>query len=117
MKLPVDGTEVEALAAAVTRLLDHPERREQMSEAAQRFVRAHHRLDGAARGLVEVVGEVAASPASLPADRWCPTSDGFAVRRLVVALAYRLFRVKYLLRAYGLRDTVRRVAEELHSRS
>jgi glycosyltransferase involved in cell wall biosynthesis len=77
-KVDVDETEEEMLLAMMRALADDKDLRRQMGINAQRYIQAHHTLEGAAQGYMEFIRDIIASPpmplaATVPSD-W-PSED------------------------------------------
>ena len=87
-----------------------------MGQAAREFALTHLRREDAARKYVEFVQEVAAAPDQPITPIGFPPAPGRDLRRLFIASTYKLFRLGYLLRHYGLSDTVARIKQEMRFR-
>lgn len=110
VKLPVDGNEVAALAAAVSRLVENASERQAMGEAARRHAREHLSLSQAAQAYVGFAHELGErGPAAAPSFVGAPR--GSRLVRAGVAGLYGATRLLQLVRRYGPADTWRRLRE------
>jgi glycosyltransferase involved in cell wall biosynthesis len=111
------GEDPEPLARAIAALARDHERRRRMGAAAGAYVRRDLSLARTAEGYAELLDELArAGPRPVSAgDAWSARPPSPARARLVKA-AYRVCRLGYLYRSYGLRDTLRRLRGEVARR-
>jgi glycosyltransferase involved in cell wall biosynthesis len=117
VKIPVDATAIDALVAAIKKLVEDPTERAAMGQAAWEFARAHLRLEECAARYVEFIEETISRPSrhTLPVpvsiDRRPP-----GAKRLMLASLYKAFRLPHLARSYGLADTLGKIRQELTRR-
>jgi glycosyltransferase involved in cell wall biosynthesis len=117
VKIPVDATAVDALVAAIQKLVADPAERAAMSQAAWEFARAHLRLEECAARYVEFIEELISRPsapklpAPVPLYRRPP-----GAKRLMLASVYQAFRLPHLARSYGWTDTLGKIRQELTRR-
>jgi glycosyltransferase involved in cell wall biosynthesis len=114
VKIPVDATAIDALVAAIDKLIEEPNVRATMGQAAWEFAQAHLRLEECAARYVEFINELISRPVRhrLPAP--APLyGRPRGVRRLVLASVYNAFRLPHIARSYGLADTLEKIRQEL----
>ena len=107
-KIPVGENEREGFREALETLLGDPGRRAAMGAAGARFARESLRREVVAEAYMRFVLEALA--AADPVVEWeLPAAPRARWKRSALAAAYRLGRVGYYSRRYGLTDTVRRI--------
>jgi glycosyltransferase involved in cell wall biosynthesis len=114
VKIPVDATAIDAVVTAINRLIENPQERAAMGQAAWEFARAHLRLEECAARYVEFIEELMARPrgAKLPVRAPLYLGKG-GVRRMALASMYKAFRLPHIARSYGVADTLDKVRREL----
>jgi len=119
IKLPLgdvregDG-EREALANAVVGLCEDPGRRDGMARAAREYGRDVLDLKDTAIQYLGFIEELSLRPAAHPPLRL--GSAPSAPAALAISAIYKLFRITFLYRQYGVSDTLKRVVSELRTR-
>jgi hypothetical protein len=114
VKIPVGPGEEAALVAALGRLAADGPARRRLGEAARAFAARHHSLERSAAAYAEAIAATRMAPARAPRGAWFAPPPARPAAFLCSS-AYRIGRVGYLYRQYGLADTVRRIREELRS--
>jgi glycosyltransferase involved in cell wall biosynthesis len=114
IKLPLGDGQRKALADAVAELCEDPSRRDEMARAAREYGQEGLDLKETAIQYMEFIEELALQPAAHPPLRFPPAPS--APMALAVSAVYKLFRIAFLYRQYGVSDTLKRVASELRTR-
>ena len=86
-----------------------------MARASREFAQSSLRLERAARAYVDCVHQMQDVALPVPAESVWPCAESSVASRLLVSSTYKLFRVRYLLRNYGARHTLRRIRDELRT--
>jgi len=113
IKLPLGESQGGALAEAAAELSENPRRRDEMARAAREYGRTDLDLKNTASQYMEFIEELAARPAK-PATLQLPPAPS-AASALVVSATYKLFRIGFLYRQYGVSDMLKRVGSELRT--
>ncbi len=112
VRVPVGAGESEFLTRALTDLIEHPEKRLAMGSAARGFVLANLRIERAAESYIQFVEEVVGSPVPIGATWELPEAGSRSLSARAVSLAYRVCRVRYVLRHYGFTDLYGRIRQD-----
>jgi len=113
-RIPVDDHQSESLTVDLLALAEDPQRVERMSAAASAFAQASLTMEHQAEVFMAFVDEVIASTSGSGTVRLLEGNAGRSI--WPIAGIYRLCRVAYLLRSYGLIDSLRRFRARLASR-
>jgi glycosyltransferase involved in cell wall biosynthesis len=111
-KIAVGAGEDRRLTDAILDIVRNPVRRSEMSCAARRFAVGRLRLEDAALAYLDCIREAIRCQAPAAASAR-PEDTPPRAQRMLVSLAYRAFRLRYLRRNYGAGYTFKRICHEL----
>jgi glycosyltransferase involved in cell wall biosynthesis len=113
LRIPVGDGEIERVERALAGLIENPAHRDAMAAAALEYAHTRLRLDRAADLYIDTIR------AALVFERtagWDLSTCPAAPVRFFWSTTYKLFRLGYLFRSYGLRATLARVRSEARLR-
>ncbi|MDQ6699246.1 MAG: glycosyltransferase family 4 protein [Acidobacteriota bacterium] len=114
VRVPVGAGESEYLVRTLTDLIDDPVKRREMGAAARSYVLAKLRVEQAAESYIRFIRRVIAAPETATVPWEFPEPGGRSLSARSTALAYRLCRMRYVLRHYGLTELFGRLRHELN---
>ena len=109
LRLPVGGTEIDAVYNALDQLLANSERRLMMGTAGRKFAHTHLRIEQAASSYFELAREIVSRPRNVRKVWSFPDTPDRSVRGRLISSAYKAGRLMYYYRRYGLQGTWKRV--------